>query len=171
MILLHFQKNSISIHTRLLSNAQKDILDRKGYVIYRNCEIILKRLCLRFRDVASVGLRHRAWETTWVATIALSRATRFWWRDTHCTTAVWRWLITVADRTHTRVSRSMYTDARVRASTVDNESLVVVQIWIFDGGKPRGVRYHLEALVLTDREIKAQRPSGPSNGERRINED
>lgn len=54
----------------------------------------------------SVGPRHRAWETTWVATIALSRATRFWWRDTHCTTAVWRWLITVADRTHTRVPRS-----------------------------------------------------------------
>lgn len=87
--------------------------------------------------------RHRAWETTWVATIALSQATRFWWRDTHCTIAVWRWLITVADRTHTRVSwsnASTHTGARVRASAADNESLVVVQIWIFDGRKPRGVR-------------------------------
>lgn len=93
----------------------------------------------------SVG-RHRPRETTWVVTIALSRATRFWWRDTHCTTVVWRWLITVADRTHTRASQSSvstHTRASVRANVADNESLVVVvlvvQIWIFDGRKPRGV--------------------------------
>jgi hypothetical protein len=120
--------------------------------------------------------RHRARETTWVATIALSQATRFWWRDTHCTTAVWRWLITVADRTHTRVPRSSastHTAARVRASA-DWQRIARRRRrpdLDFRWEKTAGGPHHLKAPILTDREIKAQRPSGPSNSGRESHRD